>query len=56
MAKFPEATGRLFRNVYVCRRCKTKMRSSPLKILWKKVICKNCGGKALRPIKSKASK
>lgn len=53
MAKFPEAAGRLFRNVYVCKKCKTKIKAQPLKILGKKVSCRRCQGKNFRPIKSK---
>ncbi len=53
MVKFPEATERLLKNVFVCRRCKTKMRSTPLKILQKGVVCRNCGSKAFRPIRRK---
>ena len=53
MVKFPEASGRLFRNVYVCRKCKAKIKAQPLKILEKKVACRRCLSKAFRPIKSK---
>lgn len=51
MVKFKEAQARLFRNVFVCRKCKTKVRTSMIKILQKKVTCKNCSSKAFRPIK-----
>jgi len=51
MVKFPEATARIFRNVFVCRRCKTKIRAPISKILQRKVSCRRCGSKALRPIK-----
>lgn len=53
MAKFPEAIARLYRNVYVCKKCKTKIRSQPRKVLLKKVKCRKCGSKALRPMKIK---
>ena len=53
MVKFAEAQARLFRNVFVCRRCKTKMRSTPLKIIQKNLVCRNCGAKAFRPIRRK---
>ena len=53
MAKFPEAINRILKNVFVCRRCKTKMKSTPLKILQKEIICRNCGSKAFRPIRRK---
>lgn len=53
MAKFPEASARLFHNVFVCKRCKTKQKADIRKILDKKITCRKCGGKAFRAIKSK---
>lgn len=53
MTRFEAAVGRMFRNVFVCRNCKTKQRTSHAKILLKKISCKGCGGRAFRPIKSK---
>ena len=53
MAKFPEADTRLFKNIFVCRRCKNKIRASNMRILSGKVKCRTCDGKALRPIKKK---
>ena len=51
MAKFPEATARLFHGVFVCKKCKTKRKASSVKILQKKVRCRRCGGKSFRAIK-----
>ncbi len=48
MAKFQEALDRLFKRVYVCRKCKTKIRALPQKVLLKKVKCRRCESKALR--------
>lgn len=56
MAKFPEAQRRLFHNIFVCRNCKTKMRSTPQKINLKKLTCKNCGKKVFRAIKRSRQK
>jgi len=53
MAKIPAAQTRLFKNVFVCKRCKTKIRASPAKIIDKKVKCRRCNSKAFRPIKRK---
>jgi len=53
MAKFPEAAARLFHNIFICKKCKTRIRSTPLKILQKKVKCRNCGGKDFRTIRKK---
>ena len=49
--KFPEAQKRLFTNVFVCKKCKSKRRSNMQKVLEGKIICKKCGGKAFRPIR-----
>ncbi|MEK6922700.1 MAG: hypothetical protein AABX08_02780 [Nanoarchaeota archaeon] len=56
MSKFPEATTRLFQNVFVCRSCKTKIRTTPQKIILKKVRCRKCGKKAFRAIKKSYQK
>jgi len=53
LVKFPEAQARIYRNVFVCRRCKLKLRSPNMKILAGKVKCKKCGGRALRPVRLK---
>lgn len=53
MAKIPAAQARLFRNVFVCKRCKTKIRANSIKIAEKKVRCRSCNSKAFRPIKRK---
>jgi len=51
MAKFPEATARMFHNVFVCKKCKKKQKTSMQKILQGKVSCKKCGSKSFRAIK-----
>ena len=56
MVKFPEAQARLFGNVYVCRSCKSKIRSNPQKINLKKQKCRNCGKKVFRAIKKNQQK
>ena len=53
MGKIIEATNRLYKNVFVCKKCQTKMRSDPQKILKGKVKCRNCGKRAFRPLKKK---
>ncbi len=53
MVKFPEAEARFFHNVYVCRKCKTKIRALALKVLAGKVRCRKCGGSSLRPKRKK---
>jgi len=53
MAKIPEAQARLFKNVFVCKNCKSKRKAEPLKILERKVKCRKCGKSAFRPIRKK---
>ncbi len=53
MAKIPAAQTRLFKNVFVCKKCGTKIKSDPKKILEGKVKCRKCKRKAFRPIKKK---
>ncbi|MAG38907.1 50S ribosomal protein L40e [Candidatus Woesearchaeota archaeon] len=53
MAKFPEAEARLFKNVFVCKKCKSKIRAPSLKVYAEKINCRKCGSKALRSIKKK---
>jgi len=53
MVKFPEAAARLFHRTFVCKKCKTKRKADVLKILQKKIACRNCGSKDFRTIKSK---
>src|SRR3990167_8545832 len=37
MVKFPEAQARLYRNIFVFRKCKTRQRAQPQKVLKKKM-------------------
>ena len=53
MAKFKEAEARIFKGVFVCRKCKTKIRAPPMKVQQGKISCRKCRSKALRPIKKK---
>ena len=53
MVKFPEAEARKFHNIFVCKRCKSKIRAPNLKVLAGKVSCRKCGSKELRPVKKK---
>lgn len=54
MAKFKEATARLFTNVFVCRVCKAKMKANPQKVKLGKIKCRNCFAKQLRPKRKEA--
>tara|TARA_Y100000310_G_scaffold302635_1_gene340144 strand:+ start:6226 stop:6390 length:165 start_codon:yes stop_codon:yes gene_type:complete len=51
MAKFPEATSRMHKNIFVCKKCKSKIRAPIQKIMLKKISCRRCKAKHFRPIK-----
>jgi len=53
MVKFHEAEVRMFRNVFVCRKCKSKIKSPNMKISQGKVSCRRCGSKAFRAVRKK---
>ena len=53
MVKFAEAQSRLYKSVFVCRNCKTKIRASSVKIKLGKVHCRKCNSKALRAVRKK---
>ncbi len=53
MAKIPEAQNRLFKNVFVCKNCQSKIKADHLKILEGKIKCRKCKKKAFRPLKKK---
>ncbi len=51
MARFPEAEARLFKDIWVCRTCKSKQRSAK----GKPDKCRRCGSSTFR-LKNKTSK
>jgi len=53
MAKFAEAEMRLFKNVFVCKKCKSKIKAPNMKVILGKISCRKCGAKQLRPVKKK---
>ena len=53
MAKFPEAVARLFGNVFICRKCNTKIRTQISKVLHKSIACRKCGCRSFRPVRRK---
>lgn len=56
MSRFKEAEERLFKNVFVCRKCGTKIRAKPVKIKLFKVKCRKCGYMFLRPKRKERAK
>lgn len=53
MVKFPEAQARRFKNVFICRKCKSKIKAQNMKVIAKEIKCRKCESRALRPIKKK---
>lgn len=56
MAKIEAAHARLFKRVFVCKRCSIKIRADPRKIAEGKIRCRKCQGSAFRPKSKKLSK
>ena len=53
MAKIPEAMNRLYKDVFICKNCKTKIRSEAKRVISGKVRCRKCKGRAFRAVKKK---
>ena len=53
VGKIKEAHNRLFKNIFVCKKCQSKIRADPQKILKGKVKCRKCKKAAFRPLKKK---
>lgn len=51
--KIPAAQNRLYKNAFVCKVCKHKMKLDSLKILGGKARCRKCGGTDFRPVRKK---
>jgi len=51
--KIPAAQTRLFRNIFVCKDCGSKIRADPRKIIEGKVKCRKCKKRAFRTIRKK---
>jgi large subunit ribosomal protein L40e len=54
-AKVPAAMARLYERVYICMRCNAKIRADAQKVMQRRIKCRKCGYKGLRP-KSKERK
>ncbi|MBS3132068.1 hypothetical protein J4212_06555 [Candidatus Woesearchaeota archaeon] len=53
MVKFPEANTRRFLGIFVCRKCKSKIRANNIKVIQGKIKCRKCDAKALRAVRKK---
>jgi len=51
--KLAPTHARLFKNIFVCKNCKSKVRADPRKILEGKVRCRKCLKKSFRPVRKK---
>ncbi len=51
--KLPAAQARLYKNMFVCKHCKAKIRADSRKILEGKIRCRKCLKRAFRPIRKK---
>ena len=51
--KIPAAQNRLFKNAFVCKNCKHKIKMEPLKVMAGKAKCRKCGKKQFRTIRKK---
>ncbi|MBR9705647.1 hypothetical protein GOV14_01300 [Candidatus Pacearchaeota archaeon] len=51
--KLPVTQARLFKNIFVCKNCKSKVRAEARRILDGKVRCRKCLKKDFRPIRKK---
>ncbi|MBS3158164.1 hypothetical protein J4206_02665 [Candidatus Woesearchaeota archaeon] len=51
--KIPEAINRKYKNMFVCRRCKARLRAPNMKVIQGKIKCRNCNSKVLRPVRRK---
>lgn len=53
MAKILAAQNRLFRNIFICKKCSAKMKADARKVLAGKIKCRKCGSKAFRTRRKK---
>ncbi|MBW2976817.1 hypothetical protein KY347_05210 [Candidatus Woesearchaeota archaeon] len=53
MVKFKEAYARKIKNMFVCKKCSTKIRTQSMKVIQGKVKCRRCQGKKFRAVRKK---
>lgn len=53
--KVPAAMSRIYERVWICMRCNAKIRTDAERVAARKIKCRKCGYKGLRP-KSKERK
>lgn len=47
--KIQEAENRLWKRIWICKKCKSKIRADGAKIRAGKVLCRKCGYNQFRP-------
>ncbi|MEM4282093.1 MAG: 50S ribosomal protein L40e [Candidatus Woesearchaeota archaeon] len=53
MVRFPEAEARLFKNKFVCRKCKSVITATTMRIMSGKISCRKCGSHQFKPKRKK---
>ncbi len=53
MVKFPEANTRIYKNIFVCKDCKTRIRANQMKVIQGKISCRKCKSRSLRTVRKK---
>ena len=53
MVKFQEAGARKIKNIFVCKKCSTKIRAQSIKIIQGKIKCRRCNRKKFRAVRKK---
>ena len=53
MVKFPEGQARKYKNVFVCKKCSSKIKAQNMKIISGKIMCRRCQGKKFRAVRKK---
>lgn len=56
MAKIEAVHARLFKGIFVCKNCSSKIRADPRKIAEGKIKCRKCKGSVFRPKSKKRAK
>jgi len=51
--KIHAAQIRMFKNIFVCKKCGQKMRTDSIRVIAGKTKCRRCGKDAFRPKKAK---
>lgn len=56
MAKIEAAQNRIFKGIFICKTCSSKVKADPRKVAEGKVKCRKCKGTSLRVKRKKTGK